>query len=167
MDTAITGLIIITVLLLAVMGLYEHYFSAQDTILESWRELEERTEEKSRTDLSVAGTEVPLFSSGNTVNITVKNDGDTKLADFEQWDVILQYTGTDGDHAAWYPYGSGLNEWTSIIDDLFEPGILNPGEEMMIQVSVLPPVASPTTNVATIATPNGITVSAVFTYSVP
>jgi hypothetical protein len=83
------------------------------------------------------------------------------------WDVILQYTGTDGDHATWYPYGSELKEWTRIIDDLFEPGILNPGEEMMIQVSVLPPVASPTTNVATIATPNGITVSAVFTYSVP
>ena len=164
MDTAITALIVITVLLLAVTTLYEHYFSAQDVILESWQEMEERMEERARTDLSVVGAEVPPISSGDTVKITVRNEGDVKLAEFEQWDVILQYTGADGYHVDWYPYGSEQNQWTETIDELFEPGILNPGEDMVVQVSVSPPVASPTTNVATLATPNGITVSTVFTY---
>ena len=119
MDTAITALIVITVLLLAVTTLYEHYFSAQDVILESWREMEERMEERSRIDLSVIGAEVPPISSGDTVKITIRNEGDVKLAEFDQWDVILQYAGASGNHIDWHPYGSGQNQWTETIDEFF------------------------------------------------
>jgi hypothetical protein len=167
MDTAITGLIVIVLLLMAVMILSERYFSTQDTILESWQEMEERMEERSRSDLAAVGVEVPPISAGDTVKITLRNEGTTKLADFDQWDVILQYTGTDGYHAEWYPYGTGQNQWTKVISELFEPGIFNPGEEMVIQVSVFPLVTAATTNVATVAAPNGITVSTAFTYTNP
>jgi len=164
MDTAITSLIVIAVLLLAVLTTSEHYFSSLDTILESWREMQERLGERARTDLSPVGAQT--ISNGSVVEVTLRNDGDTKLADFDQWDVILEYDGSDyACHIAWYPYGSGQNEWSvyGISPDAFDPDILNPGEEVVIWISASPSVKEGTTNLATIATPNGITASTVFT----
>jgi hypothetical protein len=98
---------------------------------------------------------------GNTVWVTVTNDGDIKLTDMQQWDVILQYTGTDdGLYTKWYTYSS---EWSETISDVFEPDILNPGEQMAIQIAVSPSVKTSTSNLALIVTPNGISATAVFT----
>jgi hypothetical protein len=46
--------------------------------------------------------------------------------------------------------------------EAFEPGILNPDEEMVIQARVLPSVAMTTTNRITINTLNGISDSSHF-----
>jgi hypothetical protein len=46
---------------------------------------------------------------------------------------------------------------------VIEPGIFDPGEEIVITVKVSPSVGAGTTNLAVIATPNGITASTVFT----
>jgi hypothetical protein len=82
------------------------------------------------------------------------------LADFDQWDVILEYKGSDGTYyKGWYPYiepplGWWENDWTEDIhDDAFDPGIFNPGEEMTIRISVTPTIKTGTTNKAIIATP--------------
>jgi hypothetical protein len=168
METAITGLIVITVLLLAILTLSYSFLSSQDAILESWREMEERLGERARTDISPLGART--LSGGSTVEVILRNEGNTKLADFEQWDVILQYYDGSGQyHVDWYPSGSG---WTvydifldaPTVDEVFDIDILNPGEEMVIWVSVSPVVGSPTINTATIATPNGISASTFFTY---
>lgn len=170
METAITGLIIITVLMLAVLTLSHSFLSSQDAVLESWREMEERLGERARTDLSPvsAGT----ISAGAVVEVTLRNEGDTKLADFDQWDVILQYYDGGGQyHLDWYPFGPGQDQWSvydifldaPTVPEAFDPDILNPGEEVVIWISVSPAVGSPTTNLVTIATPNGISTSTVFT----
>jgi hypothetical protein len=172
METTITGLIVITVLLLAILTLSYSFLSSQDAILESWREMEQRLGERARTNLSPLGaTTDPLL--GNTVEVTLRNEGSTKLADFDQWDVILQYIDSGfGDHTKWYPFGAGSNTWgveglyldaSEGTEEVFDPDILNPGEEMVIQIWVSPPVGSPTTNLATVATPNGISASTAFT----
>lgn len=167
MDTVITALIVIAVLLFAVMTLSERSLSAQDTIMESWREVEERMGERARTDLSIITTETK--PGGGTVEITIRNEGSTKLADFEWWDVILQYYEAGGYRVEWYPFG----EWSvegiyldasETIVETFDPNILNPGEEMVIWVSVSPAVVVATTNQATVVTPNGISASSVFTH---
>jgi hypothetical protein len=172
METALTGLIIIMVLLITVSMLAHAFLSAQDALLESWRGMEERMGERSRTSLSSVVAEAKNL--GGTVEITLRNDGDTKLADFDRWDVILQYTAGDGQRrTGWYPYGLGQNEWTKVgifLDasagtaEVFDAGILNPGEEIVLQVSVNPWVRSPSTNLVTAVAPNGIAVSTVFTY---
>jgi len=164
MDTAITGLIIITLLVLSVLTISESYLSSQDAVAESWQDMEKRLGDRARTDLSPVSAQT--ISSGAVVEVTLRNEGDTKLADFDRWDVILQYYGNDsGYYARWYPYGTGVNEWNvyDILLDTFEPDILNPGEEMVIWISVSPAVLAGSTNLATIATPNGITASTVFT----
>jgi len=170
METIITGLIIASLLLLVGLTLAEAFLSSQDAILESWREMEERLGERARTDLSPGGAQT--ISSGSVVEVTLRNEGDTKLADFDQWDVILQYYDSGGHYyTEWYPFGSGQNEWdvwdifleAPTVHEVFDVDILNPGEEVVIWVSVLPQVGAGTTNLATIATPNGITASTVFT----
>jgi hypothetical protein len=170
MDTAITALIVITLLLLVVLSISEDYLTSQDIVSESLRTMEARMEQQSRTDLSPVGA--TTISGGGVVEVTLRNEGDTKLADFDRWDVILQYRGSDGGYyAGWYPFGSGQNEW-SVYDifldapstaEVFEPDILNPGEEIVIWVSVSPGVAAGTTNLVTVAAPNGICASTVFT----
>jgi len=173
METVITGLIVITVLLLAILTLSHSFLSSQDAILESWRGMEERVGERARTDISpLEATTDPVL--GNTVEVILRNEGDTKLADFDQWDVILQYIdGDSDDHTEWYPYGAGANTWgvegiyldaSGGTGEIFDPDILNPEEEIVIQIWVSPTVGSPTTNLATIATPNGISASTFFTH---
>jgi flagellar protein FlaF len=159
MEIVIAGLIIITLILFGLLTISQSILSAQDAILESWREMEERLEERAKTDLSPIGAETSI--AGSTVWITLKNDGDIKLADFDRWDVILQYTADGGPHVEWYPYEL---KWTTTITDVLEPGILNPGEEMVIDVSVSPWVAEDTTNLALVAAPNGISATTVFTH---
>jgi hypothetical protein len=166
METAITALIIIAVLMLSVFALAERSLSAQATIAESTRQLQERAGERARTHLIPLGART--INSGNSVEVTLKNTGETKLADFNQWDVFLQYTDvTSGYHVEWY----SPSKWTSqiylsttpLVIEVFEPGILNPGEEMVMTINVSPGVRVGTANLAAVVAPNGIRASAVFT----
>lgn len=170
METAIAAILVVSIILLGFLLITYRFMSSQDAIMESWREMEERLEDRARTKLTSLSAQT--LSAGSLVDITLKNEGTTKLSDFDQWDVILEYTGTDSaDHVQWYPYGSAVNEWTVLgiyqdapsSPEVFDPNILNPGEEIVIEVSVSPPVASGTTNLAVIAVPNGISASTVFT----
>lgn len=164
METAITALIVIGVLILSVLGLTERSMSAQATISEATRALETRIENRVRTSLTPIGAS----STGGTVEVIVKNTGSTRLTDFDKWDVILDYTdGGGGFNAGWYAYST---KWSKQIYqvakttlEVFDPGILNPGEEVVIQINVLPWVGTGTTNRATITAPNGIGATTVFT----
>ena len=127
--------------------------------------------ERTRTELS--SVEASTKATGDTVEVILGNVGSTKLADFDQWDVILQYTDTGSVYRTrWYAYGAGDNTWTvsgiyldasASTAEVIDPDILNPGEEIVIWVSVDPSVKLSTTNYATVATPNGITATTVFT----
>jgi hypothetical protein len=167
METVLTGLIVITLLILAVLLLSQAYFSSQDAMFASWRDMQERLGAQSRTNLVPVDARTLPGGSTDTIEITLKDSGNTKWAtdDFGRWDVILQYVAADGSqHTAWYPYGSGTNTWTNHnITELYEPNILNPGEELVIWVTISPTVQLASTNTATIATPNGISATAVFT----
>ena len=171
METAIAVLIILTVVLFGALTIVQVYLSSQDVILESWREMEERRGERSRTQISPVGAET---INETKVEVILENTGDTKLADFDQWDVIVQYDSlTEGNVVEWLSYnyiekgGVSSGEWSNDkgedIGDIFEPGIFNPREVMTITLVVASSIGQPSTNLATIATPNGISASAVFT----
>jgi len=165
METALTGLIIIMVLLLAMLIMAHSFFSSQDAVLESWREMEERVGDRARTDLLPVNAEA---IDGDSIQVTLRNEGDTKLADFDQWDVIIQYYNASSEYyVKWLPYaesGDRWNEFFSSEAQAFDPDIFNPGEEMIVQISISPPVGSPSTNQVIVATPNGISARTVFTY---
>jgi hypothetical protein len=170
MDTVITAVIIVALLVLTILGLAQSSLSAQASIAQSSGAMQARAGERARTNLTALGGQTtPL---GDYVQITVKNSGSTKLSSFSQWDVILQYSDGANSQIKWYPYGNAVNQWnqqiyqtaTPPLAEVFEPGILNPGEEMIITVSVSPKVGTGTTNMAVVSTPNGITASTVYTH---
>jgi flagellar protein FlaF len=83
-------------------------------------------------------------------------------------DVLVQYFGETGTrYDKWIAYTSGAlasDTWTTggFTDDVFEPGIFNPGEQMEIVVRVNPVVGAGTTNKAVISTEYGVTVESMF-----
>ena len=169
METVIPALIVITLLLLAGFMISEQALSAQESVAMSWLEMQERVEERARTNISAGDTISETDLVWTIITITLSNDGDTKLANFEQWDVIVEYDSTgSGDYVVeWLSHEEdeplGNNEWRvfEILPDDFDPDILNPEEEMVIKLRVSPKING--AGRAIIATPNGVTVSTVFT----
>lgn len=167
METVITAVIMISLLVLLVFGLSQQLLVSQAQITDSSRVMQERLGDRLRTNLTPADASVtPL---GDYVNVIVKNTGSTKLADFQQWDVLLQYTDAgNGKQANWYAYSTQWNyqilqNMSPSTPEVIEPGILNPGEYLLVQVQVAPSIGISTTNQATIATPNGVVATTVFT----
>jgi archaellum component FlaF (FlaF/FlaG flagellin family) len=164
MENALTGIIIIGVMILAILGLSEGALSAQANLVEASRAMQERLSNQARTNVEALGASTSV--GGNAVYITVKNTGTTKLADYAHWDVIVDYTSLLGHQVSWYAYGTWTKQIyaiaaTSTFEKL-EPDVFNPGEEMIITVPVGIAVAGSSTNVATVSTPNGIAVSVPF-----
>jgi archaeal flagellar protein FlaF len=170
METAITALIVAGILILAILGLSFHAISVQATISENTRTALASDGERARTNLTVL--DAATAPDGSYVQVTLKNTGSTRLSDFSEWDVFLQYWDGTVEQLNWYAYGVAQNQWNEIIyqdaatlaPEVIEPGILNPGEEIVVTVNIAPPVAAGTTNLAAISTPNGVTASAIFTH---
>ena len=175
METAVPALILVTLLLVAVLTVAQTYLSSQDALFVAWQEMDERLTKRYKTDLALI--QADTLNGGSVVEITVKNEGETKLADYDEWDVVLNYYTewiTKPYRIEYFPYSAGIgdDQWTvtgiysdasESMPEVYEPGILNPGEEMVVWVRVNPSVGTGTTNLATVATLNGITASTVFT----
>lgn len=174
METVLTAFIVITLLLFVGLTLFQGFLETQDDMQATWREMEDRLEQKSHTTLTPLNAESK--SSGSVIELTLRNDGTTKLADFADWDVIVQhYSASTSYYVGWLPYVAHEptgSEWTvvgiygdtaSLEAEVFEPDILNPGEEILLRVRVMPPVGPSTTNLAVISTDNGVVVPMVFT----
>jgi archaellum component FlaF (FlaF/FlaG flagellin family) len=173
LESAITALIIVTLVLFCALTLGQSFVATQSQIVETSRAVQAAALERSRTDLAITGARTD--ASGDVVEITVRNTGQVRLADYALWDVIIDYTVDAAYRTQWFPYVSavepGQNQWTvagiyrdaaHTLPETFDPGILNPGEEMVLRVRVAPAVAVGSSNLATVAAPNGISSSAMF-----
>jgi archaellum component FlaF (FlaF/FlaG flagellin family) len=180
MESALSSLIIFTVALFAAVTLSFTYLETQDSLWTAEQVRQEERLERERTEIDI--TEAETQGNGSIVRVKVRNSGQIKLADFDRWDVVVEYytDGVDEEDpdiyaVAWLPYTEGLlddMQWTvsgiyvnadTLTPEAFEPGILNPDEEMVIQAQLLPTVAMTTTNRITISSPNGINATSHFT----
>ena len=147
--------------------------SAVDLVSGSSQAMTQRTGHMARTRISREGDEVG--AQGPHVRVALKNTGQTPLADFSRWDVIVQYYGTDNSyHIKRLPYTAGTpgdNQWAltgifqdtqTLKPDVFEPGILDVAEQMWLHLKLDPQVGATSTSWATIATPNGVTTNVIF-----
>ena len=140
------------------------FLTSVDTTTGGLGEVGQRNEEIMRTELSA--TSAVTSGGGLYLDVALTNDGQVKLADFDKWDVIVQYYDDGGSYyVIWLPYTEGTladNEWevTGIYlggsSEAFEPNILNPGEEIRIRARLAPVVGKKTINQVVISTPNGI-----------
>ncbi len=131
----------------------------------------EQTGQIARTRISREG----LLVEDQDVWVTLKNLGQTSLADFSRWDVIVQYRGSDNNYYIKHiPYTAGApgsNQWTveglfqdeqTSKSEVFDPNILNPSEEIKIHMRLEPMAKDLATNWAIIITSNGIAVPVIF-----
>jgi len=169
METAIVSLICIALLVFGGMTMSQGFLTSVDASTTGLEEIGQRDEHIMRTELSSVSASLP---AANTLEVTLENSGQTKLADFDKWDVIVQYyDGTGTYYTKWLPYTEGAlgdNEWEvawirlNSAAELFEPNVLNPKEQIMIRAQLNPSVGAGTTNMVVVATPSGIPVSTYF-----
>ena len=177
METLLVLLIVMGIILFGVPLMAHSYFSSQEAIAASFREMESRAVERAKTEISLLREQ---GQDAANVEFVLENTGNIKVADYDQWDVIVEY---DDDaepqehHSVWLPYGQSPddNHWWVVgiysdatirgseVAEAYEPGILNPGEEMVLALRLSPTIGLTTTNRATIVTANGISASGFFT----
>lgn len=173
MESALASIILMATLLFGVLTLSETYFATQNTLLVATQEMTARSQEQTHTALTLITAATK--NAGANVELTFRNTGSAKVADFEQWDVIVQYyTVQDAYLVKWIPYAEsatpGDNKWgvggiyltaATLTPEVYEPGILNPGEEMVVRLKLFPIVGVKTTNLVAIAVANGVSQSAI------
>lgn len=169
METVIVSIMCIALVVFGGMTMSQGFLTSMDAGATGLEEIGQRDETIMRTELTPVSTEQP---SGNRLEVIIENSGQTKLADFDKWDVIVQYyDGTGTYHVVWLPYTEATldnNEWEVAwirLDgeaEVFEPNVLNPQEQIMIRAQLSPTVGAGTTNMVIVATPSGITASTYF-----
>jgi hypothetical protein len=165
METSIPAVIVSAILMVSAMVLARSGYRSVDQMGQIWKEMEARSAEQVHTRLTITN----VTSSTPYVDVDLRDDDSTALANYDRMDVLVEYTtGGGAPVLAWIPYASGplaKNTWTvqGIINDAFEPGILNPGETLRMRIWLDPPAGGGTTNRLVIATDLGVTVSTSFT----
>ncbi len=169
METAIVSLICIALIVFGGMTMSQGFMTSVDSTSAGLEEISNRGEEIMRTELTTGNATV---QASTQLQVNLENGGQTKLASFDKWDVIVQYYDeTQSYQVVWLPYTEGTpgnNEWTVAgiylngQPEAFEPNIFNPKEELQIQANLNPPVGDNTTNLVVISTPNGVPASIPF-----
>jgi hypothetical protein len=165
-------------LLVGTLTMAQSCNAALDGVVRSEEEMVERTWQMARTRLSRLATEIE--AQGINIRFTLKSRGQTLLTDFSRWDLVVQYWGqAQGGQDSYlikrlvYTQGTpGNDEWRvegiylnaqAGTPEVFDPGILNPDEEMKVHMKLDPKVAPQSTNRALMVTSYGIAVPVHFT----
>jgi hypothetical protein len=165
MAVAVVTIICIAMIVVGGMALSQGILTSTDSQAISAESISVREGEMMRTGLDTL--RAAQLTWGDCLRVTVKNNGQTKLASYDKWDIIVCYEdGAGQTYSTWLPYTAnatpGNNEWTKDRIGLngpveyFEPGILNPGEEMVILAHLDPLPGAGTTGSISLTTPNGI-----------
>lgn len=163
MENVLTAAFVIFLLLFALLTLTAVIVDAQESMQVSLREAEARQAEWLHSDLQAVGGQVA--PGGSQIEITLRNSGDTRLADYDRWDLVYQSSGSNA-MLRWLPYAAspGLDQWgvtglyldaASAIPEAHEVAIWNPGEEIVLRLVLSQPLEEEAVALVAIATANG------------
>lgn len=169
METAVVSLVCIALIVFGGMTMSRGFITSVDSTAMAMDQMGQRDEKIMRTELTP--TYVATASGRTILNVYLTNTGQTKITDFSKWDMIIQYLSDSGYYITWLPYTAGAlgnNQWKNNgiywngNSEVFEPGIVNPGEEIRIQAQLSPAIARDTDNRVVVSTPNGVPATYVF-----
>ncbi len=166
MENAIPALVIGALMLIASAFVTHGNLKSYDQLGESLRQMEQRMSERSQSQLTVV--DASLDGGLDTLSVTLRNDGQTRLSTFERMDLIVVYETAAGEVRKWLPFEAvalSADAWTvdSIDDDAFEPGLINPGETAQLTVKLAEPVTTGGIHRIVIVSEAGAVASAPFT----
>jgi hypothetical protein len=172
METVLITIICIALMVFGGMTMSQGFMTSVDASTNSLTELGQRTETIMRTELTPISTNVTLVAGPDPLELILQNTGQIKIADFDKWDIIVQYYDDSGKYQiVRLPYsssGAGTNEWgvewirLNGQPEVFDPNVLNPEEQIMIKVWLEPSVGVNTTNMIVVSSPSGVTSSTYF-----
>lgn len=178
METVLAAVIIVFLILFAGMTISEVFLTTQDDISAAWQEMQARLDDQVHTRLALV--DVYAVEAGAVFVLVLGNDGAEKLADFDAWDVFVQYYDDAGDYyITRLAYADGAlpaNAWTvsgifSRAEDetaeVFEPGLFNPGEEIVLDMAITPAAAPGSSVQMVLAAANGSGAATVFITNLP
>ena len=162
METALISIVAIALIIVSTVTMTMGMFQSATGLAHSWQQMEQQAGSIRRTEISVVP---PQNYKGGLIDLTVLNEGHTNLDDFPNWDVIAQYEYSSLSYIAYSEsYPPGYNEWTvngiyitGNGPELFDPDILDPGEEMTLVINLQPEIENNETARITVTTPNGVT----------
>ncbi|MDX2137646.1 MAG: cadherin-like domain-containing protein [Chloroflexota bacterium] len=172
MENIFTAIIIIFVLLFGILTLSTAFLSAQEVLYDAWQAAYERNVDLEATAIRIAS--IQILNSGNQIAVTVHNEGQLKLADFDDWDVFVQYYDSSTspvyvmDRLEYSNSSPSTNEWheeqiyvstDAVAVESFEVGLFNPGEALVLHLNVSPAVGVGQTAHVTVTTTNGVSAS--------
>ena len=162
METALISIVSIALVIISTVTMTMGLFQSATGLAGAWEQMEQQAGDIRQTEISVIP---PEDYAGGLVDLTVMNVGQTNLGDFPDWDVITQY---ESNSLIYLEYSEDFppdyDSWT--VNDItitgngaecFDPGILNPGEEMNLVINLWPEIGEGDTARITITTPNGVT----------
>ncbi len=173
METAIVSLICIALVVFGGMTMSQGFLSSVDTSTVGLEQVSKRDGEIMRTELSVLEARCNRYGF---LTVTLRNSGQTKLADYSKWDFIVHYYDNNNEYyIKWLPYTTDAtpadDEWTVeriYLDEsagrpeVYEPDILNPGEEILLEAQLNPYARRFSALMVVISTPNGTPASVSF-----
>ncbi len=177
METVIISIICIALMVFGGMTMSQGFMSSVDSSTTGLSEVSQTTETIMRTELTkISAVITNLPGPNDPLDIVLENTGKTKIADFDKWDVIVQYYSAGNNYNVSYLSYNGTgttwplpnNQWEVYwirlngVAETFEPNVLNPGEQIMIRALLSPAVSGGTTNMLIISAPNGVTCSTYF-----
>lgn len=111
--------------------------------------------------------ENPMVDEDDYVHLTIENTGDTKLSDFDLWDVIVVSNKQTSSQASYFKKNNGLNNGFSLTftRNFINPGILDPHEIIDLKLLPEPEFDSGNSLYITVITENGIASSTNYTVS--
>lgn len=172
MSNALVALIVVALMITVGMMFSKTAIDSVDNITGAWKQSIENGQKLSGSDIKIIGVQ----ASSGEVNADVQNTGRVQLINFPEWDIFIHYydqTGTYSIRQLEYTAGNppGANEWTlsQIYADqslsgkeVFQPGILDPGEVADLQLTLTPAPGVGTIGWIVISTDDGITASVQF-----
>jgi hypothetical protein len=166
MENALPTLIIGALLLVASAMMTHTNLQSHDKLSQSFREMESRLGYRAQSALDVVDSE--MDPELNTLRLSLFNAGQTRLSGYQMMDIIVIYETATGRTTKWLPFADGTpasDSWdlATIGNDLFEPGLLNPGETAEIVVELAEPAVAGQTNRIVIVSDAGVVTTTPFT----
>ncbi len=166
MENTIPAIVIAGVLIISAAVLGNVTNRSVSNVGDAWRDMEAVSEQRLGTELEpVSAT---LDGGNQVVTLTLENNGRTSISNFGRMDVIANYDGLTGRFSTWLAYTELAlqpdNSWrvTGILNDNKNPGILDNGEQLTIDVQLTPAVDGPTNRWLSVATETGVTYTVTF-----
>ena len=163
MENVFVSIVCLAVLLLGMGTLALGSFNGVDAMVNAMKQEESQASSIRQTSISTVSS--TTYSAGAMADLYLENTGQESLYNYSKWDIIVRYESGD---SQWLPYGSSTPGWSvkSIeIDgraEVFNPNIWDPEETLILTLRLQPAVTDNSTNVATVATSNGVKAEVVF-----